>query len=242
MANTDKELISDAITTTSSITKEAGKNLEGVTNIVASFIKNTGKNLGVVANVTSSFLKNTGKNLGGLASATPSFLKSTGKNIQQIVNTSGNLKKSTNKKIIKTATATGTIKKSTNKKLNNSLTVTATKEVNDATVTLYYNGNAKLGLGAEQGAKFDIIVSGTFTTFSITINGKTLIYTETVTAQTITIDNVNATCKNVTVNKMSNLTGDVTEFLTLLPGYNTVTYHKEGGSVDFTFDFRAQYI
>ena len=62
------------------------------------------------------------------------------------------------------------------------------------------------------------------------------------TSQTITIDNINATCKNGATNKMSKLTGDVTEFLKLIPGDNVVIYSKSGGSVNFTFDFRSQYI
>ena len=109
-------------------------------------------------------------------------------------------------------------------------------------VTVVYNGNAELGLGAEEGAQFDIIVTGTFSVFSISMNGKTLTYTENCVAQTITIDNVNATVKNGVTNKLSNATGAVGDFLKLIPGNNTVTISKTGGNVDFKFDFRPQYI
>lgn len=121
-------------------------------------------------------------------------------------------------------------------------TYTLDAGVSNDIITIAYNGNAELGLGAEQGAQFNIIVTGTFTVFSISMNGKTLIYTENCTAQTITIDNVNATVKNGTANKLFNTTGDVGEFLKLIPGNNVITITKTGGNVDFTFDFRSQFI
>ena len=124
----------------------------------------------------------------------------------------------------------------------NDYTISLTGEVNAATHTMVYNGNAELGLGAEEGAQFDIIVTGTFTVFSISMNGKTLTYTENCTDETITIDNVNATVKNGTVNKLSMVTGDVMDFLKLIPGDNLITYSKAGGDVDFTFDFRPIFI
>ena len=110
------------------------------------------------------------------------------------------------------------------------------------TITVTNNGNAELGLGAEEGAQFNIIVTGTFTVFSISMNGKTLTYTENCVAQTITIDNVNATVKNGATNKLSKVTGDVADFLTLIPGDNVITYTKTGGNVSFLFDFRPQFI
>jgi predicted phage tail component-like protein len=117
----------------------------------------------------------------------------------------------------------------------------ATEDSSDE-VTIVNNGNADLGLGAQEGAQFDIVVTGTFSAFSITMNGKTLTYTENCTGQTITIDNVNATVKNGSTNKLDKLTGDTADFLKLLPGNNTVTIAKTGGAVDFTFDFSPQYL
>ena len=111
-----------------------------------------------------------------------------------------------------------------------------------AKVTMVYNGNAELGLGAQEGAQFNIIVTGTFTTFTISMNGKSLTYTETCIDQTITIDNVNATVKNGTTNKLSKVTGDVADFLKLIPGENVITYTKTGSDMDFVFDFSPLYI
>ena len=121
-------------------------------------------------------------------------------------------------------------------------TYTLDAGVSSDIITIAYNGNAELGLGAEDGAQFSIIVTGTFTVFSISMNGKTLTYTENCTAQTITIDNVNATVKNGVTNKLFNTTGDVGEFLKLIPGDNVITITKTGGDMGFTFDFRSQFI
>jgi hypothetical protein len=206
MANTDKELVTDAITSSGSLTENTGKNLSGAGNMSASVLKSSGKILSGSSTTTSTIDKDIEKNL----SVTP--------------------------------TITPDIQKATHKYLGQTVTVTATKEVNDAKLTMYYGGNTALGLGAQNGARFNIIVTGSFDFFSIEIGDKILIYTETVSGQSITIDNVNATCKNGTVNKIANLTGDTTEFLTLQPGDNVITYSKSGGNVNFVFDFIAQYV
>ena len=76
----------------------------------------------------------------------------------------------------------------------------------------------------------------------ISMNGKSLTYTENCTDQTITIDNVNATVKNGTTNKLSKVTGDVADFLKLIPGNNLITCSKTGSDMDFVFDFSPLYI
>lgn len=128
------------------------------------------------------------------------------------------------------------------KKATASVSLSASIPTKTAVLTMVYNGNAELGLGAQEGAQFDIIVTGTFSVFSIAMNGRTLTYTENCVDQTITIDNVNATVKNGTTNKLTKVTGDVADFLKLLPGNNTITISKTGGSVDFVWDFRPQFI
>ena len=57
-----------------------------------------------------------------------------------------------------------------------------------------------------------------------------------------TIDNVNATVKNGVTNKLSKVTGDVADFLKLVPGNNVITCSKVGGNVSFVWDFRSQFI
>ena len=168
--------------------------------------------------------------------------KGIGKNIIASVDTGPTIKKGIGKNINASVDAVPTIKKGIGKNINPSVSLTAEALRSAAKLTMVYNGNAELGLGAQEGAQFDIIVTGTFTTFTISMNGKSLTYTENCIDQTITIDNVNATVKNGTTNKLSKVTGDVADFLKLVPGNNVITCSKVGGNVSFVWDFRPQFI
>jgi len=168
--------------------------------------------------------------------------KSTGKILATGVKAGTSILHDIGKYLTSVAKINPVVRKSINKILTMTVKVSAKKEINAASITMIYNGTAELGLGAEEGAQFDIIVTGTFTFFSISMNGKTLIYTENCTEQTIIINNINATVKNGAVNKLDKVTGDVADFLKLIPGNNVITYAKAGGKVDFKFDFRPQFI
>ena len=172
----------------------------------------------------------------------PIMIKDITKTLSSTAKASSSIKKDACKILTSTAKINPIVGKSTNKKLTTTVKISAEKEINAASITMTYNGNAELGLGAEEGAQFNIIVTGTFTTFTISMNGKSLTYTENCIAQTITIDNVNATVKNGTTNKLSKVTGDVADFLKLIPGDNVIVYSKAGGKIDFKFDFRSQFI
>lgn len=148
----------------------------------------------------------------------------------------------TDKELVANVSAFESVQKNTGKIVSQSVSALLNLFKNTVTLTMNYAGTAELGLGAQEGAYFNILVTGTFTVFSITMNGKTLTYTENCVAQTITIDNVNATVKNGTTNKMDKVTGDTTDFLKLIPGNNVVNISKTGDEVAFRFDFRPQYI
>jgi hypothetical protein len=184
----------------------------------------TPKELVCSISVSGTITKNAGKILSCGIDAGPTIIKNAGK------------------KLLGSVDAGAYIQKASARTLTANVSALALKQVNTATLTVVNNGNYEVGLGAENGAKFTISVYGTFTAFTIAVNGNSLTYTESVTAQTIIIDNVNATVKNGSTNKLSKLTGDVSEFLKLLPGDNQITFSKTGGSVDFTIDFRPQYI
>ena len=182
------------------------------------------------------------KRLSATVSAGASIFRGFRKNIAASINTGPTIKKGIGKNINASVDAVPTIKKGIGKNINASVSLTAEALRSAAKLTMVYNGNAELGLGAEEGAQFNIIVTGTFTTFTIAMNGKSLTYTESCTDETITIDNVNATVKNGTTNKLSKVTGDVTDFLKLIPGNNIISYSKVGGNVSFVWDFRPQFI
>jgi len=92
---------------------------------------------------------------------------------------------------------------------------------------------------AQEGAQFDIIVTGTFVSFKLTFNGKTLVYLEDVISQTITIDNINKTVKNGSVNKMSKFIGDFLYFNNKdLNSQIEITIY---GTASFQFIYREMY-
>ena len=224
MANTDLTLTT-SIKVNPTFQKSIDKVVTTITKVNPTMIHDITKTL------TSSSIK-----------INPTIQKTTGKNVTTITKINPVMVHDIGKNVTTTTKVNPVIRKNIDKIITTSVKVTATKQINAATLTLWYNGNFELGLGSEKGSLFEILVTGTFTVFSITCNGKTLTYTESVTAQTITIDNINATCKNGTTNKMSKLTGDTTEFLKLLPGANVISYTKTGGNVDFNFNFRQLYV
>ena len=105
-----------------------------------------------------------------------------------------------------------------------------------------YWGTQEVGLDSPDGSKFDIIITGSFTTLSITLNGKTINYVVPMSGQTLIINNVDATIKIGSTNMLSNCTGDLTDFLKLVPGINTATISGTGLNCSVLFDFRPQYL
>ena len=241
MANTDKSLTTSIIAG-SSMLKDSGKMLLSTTKSDVSIKKDSGKQLVSISKVGTSIFHGINKNLSSTIKAGSSAKKNVGKKETTVSKVNPTMTRSIGKHLVSTSKASTIVRKNIGKYLSTTIKVSATKEINAATLTLAYNGNAELGLGAQEGAQFNIIVTGTFTTFSITVNGKTLIYTENCIDQTITIDNINATVKNGTTNKLSKVTGDVADFLKLIPGDNVITYTKTGPNVDFTFDFSPIFI
>jgi predicted phage tail component-like protein len=112
----------------------------------------------------------------------------------------------------------------------------------DTTFDIDYMGTQEVGLGSHDGSKFDIIIIGSFTTLSLGLNGKTINYTASLAGQTLTIDNVNATVKIGVENKLAYCTGDIGEFLKMIPGNNTAIISGTGLNCTVLFNFRPQYL
>ena len=102
-------------------------------------------------------------------------------------------------------------------------------------------GTIESNLQSQKGNKFDIKITGSFTTLSIAMNGKTINYNEAVSG-TVVIDNINATIKTNGVNKISKCSGDLIDFLTIIPGENTVTITGTGLNCSVLFDYRYEYL
>ena len=202
----------------------------------------TAKALSTSVKVGTLIMRDTGKNTNCGVKTNVTIARNTGKNVAVNTKVSVSVLRAISKHLNTSVRVAPLVLHAIGKNINANVKLTGAILKNTATLTMAYNGNAELGLGAEEGAQFDIIVTGTFTTFTISMNGKSLTYTENCIDQTITIDNVNATVKNGTTNKLSKVTGDVADFLKLIPGDNVITYEKTGSSTDFVFDFSPIFI
>lgn len=84
-----------------------------------------------------------------------------------------------------------------------------------------------------------IEIAGTFTTISITANGKTLQYVEAINNQTLVIDGEMMTAKVGTTNKLSKISGS---FIDLVSGDNSITISGAGLNCTVTFMFKSKYL
>jgi len=102
-------------------------------------------------------------------------------------------------------------------------------------------GTQEIGCNSPQGSKFDLIISGSWATFEVSMNGKTLEYTEA-GAGTLIIDNVNMEVKLDGANKLSELDGDIDSFLNVIPGENTIEIDGTDLNVTVTIDFTPMWL
>jgi phage-related protein len=88
-------------------------------------------------------------------------------------------------------------------------------------------GTRTINRKSPQGSKFKIEVDGSWTTLSLTMNGKTINYPVSGSGL-LAIDNVEMEAHLDAVNKYGVVTGDVDTFLSLIPGSNTLTIGGTG--------------
>lgn len=103
-------------------------------------------------------------------------------------------------------------------------------------------GTRKTYYKSPQGSKFDIVITGSFTTLTLSLNGNTLNYTEAVASGVVTIDNVNMEVDLGGTNKLSKVTGDLGEFLEVIPGSNTLAVSGTGLNISILVDFTPEWI
>ena len=98
-------------------------------------------------------------------------------------------------------------------------------------------GTREINYRSPQGSKFLITVTGSFTTLSLSLNGKTLNYTEAVASGTVIFANIELEATLGGVNKFDKLTGDIDSFLNLLPGDNTLGISGTGLDISLNVKF-----
>jgi len=87
-----------------------------------------------------------------------------------------------------------------------------------------------------------IKITGSFTTFSITYNEKTLNYNEAISNEEVIIDNENYTVKKGSINKLNVVTGNLNTFLELPKGINNVDISGTGLNCTVVFNFRPMFL
>lgn len=104
------------------------------------------------------------------------------------------------------------------------------------TFTFNNPGTKEINYRSPQGSQSFIKINGSWTTLNINLNGNTLNYIKAGTGELI-IDNVEMEITLNGVNKLSAIDGDIDEFLTLIPGDNTIEINGTGLNVNVTLDF-----
>lgn len=84
-----------------------------------------------------------------------------------------------------------------------------------------------------------IEVTGSFTTLTITANGKTFAFNEAMAGETLMINGESLTAKIGTTNKLTAVSGDFIEFL---PGDNLVEVSGTGLNIDIKFVVKPKFI
>lgn len=110
-----------------------------------------------------------------------------------------------------------------------------------ASFTFEHPGTQDVSQSSPQGSKFDLIISGAWTTLSLILNGKTIGYAGAGTG-TLIIDSVNMETTLDGVNKLDLITGDIDSFLSIEPGTNTIQVTGTGLDITATLDFAPMWL
>lgn len=107
--------------------------------------------------------------------------------------------------------------------------------------TFHNPGTQEIGCNSPQGSKLDIVITGSWNTLEVSMNGRTLEYTEAGSGMLV-IDNVEMEAKLDGVNKLSKIDGDIDTFLSLVPGGNTIEIDGAVIDVTVTIDFTPMWL
>ena len=102
-------------------------------------------------------------------------------------------------------------------------------------------GTREISNDAPEGSKFKIEIAGSWTTLSLSLNGKTITYSEAGSG-TLVIDNIEMDVTLGGVNKLDVVTGDLDSFLSVMPGTNTISVGGTGISISVQLDFIPMWI
>lgn len=116
------------------------------------------------------------------------------------------------------------------------------KATGSRTFTFYNPGTKEINFKSPQGTKSNIIISGSFASLMLSMNGRTLNYNEAVSNGIVIIDNIEMEVELNGQNKLDAISGDLATFLEVLPGLNTISVDGTGLNIDITLDFSPMWI
>jgi len=102
-------------------------------------------------------------------------------------------------------------------------------------------GTKEINFRSPQGTKSLINVSGTWTTLSLSMNGKALNYNKVGSGELV-IDNVEMEIEFNGTNVLSEITGDLAYFLVIKPGDNVISVSGTGLNITVTIDFTPMWL
>lgn len=117
-----------------------------------------------------------------------------------------------------------------------------TIEATGATSLEFNNpSTCSVGQDSPQGSKFDIIITGSWTDINLTLNNKTLEYTED-DSGTLIINNVDMEVELDGVNKLDAIDGDIDSFLSVISGTNTLYIDGTDLDISVKVDFTPMWL
>lgn len=103
-------------------------------------------------------------------------------------------------------------------------------------------GTRETNYRSPQGSKFNIIINGSWTTLSISLNSKKINYNQAVSSGMVTIDNVEMEVDLNGTNKLNAVSGDLATFFEVMPGNNVINLSGTGLDIEMTIDFSPMWI
>lgn len=98
-------------------------------------------------------------------------------------------------------------------------------------------GTREINFKSPQGSKSLITINGSWTTLSLTMNGATLSYLFAGVNSELIINNADMEVTKDGLNIFNNMTGDIDEFFSIIPGDNTLTVSGSGLNITITIKF-----
>ncbi|MDF2591402.1 MAG: phage tail component [Clostridia bacterium] len=102
-------------------------------------------------------------------------------------------------------------------------------------------GTKEIDNSSPQGSKFNVVITGTWTTLSISLNGKTLGYVGAGTG-TLVINNIDMEATLDGLNDLDNIDGDIDSFLSIIPGQNSINVSGTGLNITVQIVFAPMWL